>query len=77
MSVSPSGVQKTGSDTPGGDYLNLYTVGIDDISGSPVLGAPAPARLAVPAYSVPADAPQAGLTASGQPAPLSIRSAES
>lgn len=53
---------------PGGDYLNLYTVEIDHTAGSPLLSAAV--RLAVPAYSVPADAPQAGVTASGQPAPL-------
>jgi hypothetical protein len=53
---------------PGGDYLNVYTVRPDPSTGFPLLSRAA--RLDVAAYSVPADAPQAGTTASGQPAPL-------
>jgi hypothetical protein len=40
----------------------------DPTTGLPVLSVAV--RLSVPFYSVPADAPQAGTTASGQPAPL-------
>lgn len=53
---------------PGGDYLNVYTVQFDPTTESPLLSIAA--RLDVPSYSVPADAPQAGTTLSGEPAPL-------
>jgi len=53
---------------PGGNYLNVYTVQRDPGTGAALLSAPA--RLDVPSYSMPADAPQAGTTTTGQPAPL-------
>lgn len=53
---------------PSGDYLNVYTLQPDLATGMPLLSAAA--RLDVPSYSTPADAPQAGTTANGQPAPL-------